>query len=125
MIHGCVYQQTRFTRRSQLLRKPNGHMTINKPKSTLLSVLFVLLLYNIVLVLVVAQREGKGTNVQQGEVEEGGDLLGRCLCPTNINKCMELDTCFKCHFLGPCIHHTRPNNRGLLQDYISIFSLKL
>jgi len=36
MIHGCVYQQTRFTRRSQLLRKPNGHMTINKPKSRLL-----------------------------------------------------------------------------------------
>lgn len=44
MIHGCVYQQTRFTRLSQLLRKPNGHMTINKPKSSLLSVLVVVVL---------------------------------------------------------------------------------
>jgi len=27
--------------------------------------------------------------------------LGRRFWPTNINKCRELDTCFKCHFVWP------------------------
>lgn len=68
-------------------------MTINKPKSSLLSVLVVVVLAE------------KLDEWGEGEGVEGlwGGALGREIWPTNINKCMELDTCFKCHFVVPCM----------------------